>query len=258
MARLSKYFTPMIHAYDRQSFREILGLNELNLSVVEQFEGRTVNTQTWVDGKPKVVVTNSGSVSEGNCTVDSCSRTIIVEHRELVTKEKSGAINSGFVGRLLPYPHSLIFDQGTTYFNVRYMPPEFSETLKDIHELTRQFEARLAEFELSVLWARRTDQALPLLFHFVRKSLIRVGTLPTLYSLAEDFKRGLLTPNKLRQFFGTQAAFFEFNLDLFQHLPCPLQQIKATINRCLTNSESRVIGESISSSESYFEPDLGL
>lgn len=258
MARLSKYFTPVIQSSDRKLFTEILGLNAIDLSVIEQLEGRIINLQNWTNGKSTVIITNPGNMTNVNSNEIPKSRSITVEHRELVTEDKSGPTKSGFIGKLLPYPYSLVFDQGETNFNLRYSPTDFSDSLKEIHDLIRQLEARMADFELSVLWAKRAEKAIPLLFHFVRKELIRVGTLPTLYILAEDFKGGLLTPSKLRQFFGTQAAFFELNLDFSQHLSCPLQQIKASINRCLTNPQSRVIGESISAPESYFEPDLGL
>lgn len=258
MARLSKYFTPVIQGTERDLVNEILNLGKLDLLLVETFEGKALIAQIWRDNLATTQNTFQDLTNKNKVGLAEPFFTVFVDHAKLINHETSEPLKCGLLGYLLPYPQRLLFQTDPLNFRSRFEPPEFSQKLNDVRRVANQLETKLSEFELSVLWIRRGDLNLPLLFHFVRKNLIRVGTLPSLDRLTEEFKRGSLSPQNLRQFFGTQAAFFDLNLEQFQDASCPLNQIKDAIIRCLTDLGSRVIGESISPSEYSPLPDLGL
>ena len=71
-----------------------------------------------------------------------------------------------------------------------------------------ELEERMSHTEVSCLWVKGVRSELPVLFHFVRKKRIRVGTDAHLYGLSEKYKNGVLTPELLQEHFGTRAAFF--------------------------------------------------
>jgi hypothetical protein len=85
-----------------------------------------------------------------------------------------------------------------------------------------------------------------------------VGTLATLAQLTEKFERQQLTPSDLRQFFGTNAAFFELNFNNLDRSSSPFDSLRAAIFSSLNVSYSKVLGESIVTPESPVLRDFEL
>jgi hypothetical protein len=59
--------------------------------------------------------------------------------------------------------------------------------------------------EVGFLWVKNGAVRFPLLFHFVRRKRVRLGSSPNLYDIGERFDRGEINKDTLIEIFGTQA-----------------------------------------------------
>ena len=165
---------------------------------------------------------------------------------------------SGVFENILPFPYCYLFSRKSSHFSVSYGPKKFELDLELLQVQAQRLEQELTRFELSVLWFHGGEDNLPLLLHFVRKKLVRVGTLPRLIELVSKYQQKSLTPADLRQFFGTNAAFFEFKVDNFNNLDSPIESLTQTIREMVNNPSFRIVGESLVSLESPSVIDFEL
>jgi len=257
VVRLSKYFTPVLGDEEKSVITRILGLNKLSFKLVERFGDQELLVQYWSPAGKSTRV--SGGIADDSCgdSVQSPSREIITHHLSLIRDLKEED-SLGLLGRVVAYPYSEILRSDSSAIRLEFAPTDFSQNLQSLKQIVFDFEALMARYELCVLWIRSSEASFPLLFHFVRKKLIRVGTMSSLKVLAESFQTRQLKPSDLKQFFGTHAAFFELDLSLFNGFDSPLELLKMSIDRCLTTPESKVLGEPVYKFETAPYLDLEL
>lgn len=257
MVRLSKYFTPVLGDEEKSVITRILGLNKLSFKLVEKLGDQELLVQYWTPAGKTTKV--SGALVDGSCegSSQSLSREIIIHHLNLIRDLKEED-SLGLLGRVVSYPYSEIFRSDSSANRLEFAPSDFSQNLQRLKQIVFDFEALMAKHELCVLWIRSSEENIPLLFHFVRKRLIRVGTMSALKDLTESFRTRQLKPSDLKQFFGTHAAFFELDLNLSNSFDSPLELLKTSITRCLTAPESKILGEPVYKFETSPYPDLEL
>lgn len=256
MAKLSKYFTPALEAHNRLALSKMLGLNQFVFRLNEVSGGQKLLMQNWSELGPQTLIDNPPLTDKAQPATTLSE--VCVEHLTLFEEDSGLDNNSAFFSQILPYPYSLFFRSDTRNLKLTFTPESFLFKVMELRKVIGNFEQQLANFEISVLWIRGTETSLPLLFHFVRRRLVRVGTMSSLHDLTSNFVRGKLTPAFLREFFGTQSAFHELNITLFGDQGCPLDRLKASINRCLTQPTSRVLGDPVYGLESPPYLDLEL
>ena len=143
---------------------------------------------------------------------------------------------------IFPYPFNLIGTQfaGGQGPQLIIWPQTWKQELISLWEALAELEERMSHTEVSCLWVKGVRNELPVLFHFVRRKRIRVGTDPHLYGLSEKYKSGALTPQSLQEHFGTRAAFFY--LDLKDGPPClSLPGLVAKLRAMLLEPRTAVI-----------------
>lgn len=256
MAKLSRYFTPALSSKDKDRVLTLLGIKKLVFRLVEECLNKRVITQLWFESGSQTIISEEsaqqlpGEILE--CLPEEISE-VCVSHGDLHCE--SGFLNSNqsFFEQLLPYPHGLFFSHQKLGYKLNFSPAEFALEIHSLQCAVKQLESLLSEFELSILWLQDSHDSFPLLCHFVRKKLIRVGTVPTLLSLCDSFEKGILTPVELRQFFGTNAAFFHVKVNHSNNLSsertAPLEALRLSIQQTLSHPDFKVIGEPLTQSE---------
>lgn len=246
MAKLSKYFTPALNQSDLGLIAKILGVTEVNIGWNEKISGKSVVQQIWRNGFPNTVFLQSSNLQS-----DLSFGNIVFEHNNRKLKDNRIDGPPSVFEKILPFPYSFLVSTRTSQDGfISYEPETFESSLKFFQSQTGQLENEISKFELTLLWIHDNNDSMPLLFHFVRKTLIRVGTVPALCELVQKYQQKQLGPSDLRQFFGTNAAFFELNTDKFNHLDNPLDKLGSIIQEMLRSSDSHVIGESLLTLES--------
>jgi hypothetical protein len=249
MARLSKYFTPALVAADKQRILEMVGLKNTVFQLAEKTGQNTVMIQTWSEKGSLTQISDLSAVGEISGPDVSMPQVSVNYVAANVASLENGSQRAVFE-QILPYPYNMFFGEKRPDYEILFAPDDFMSKIGALRAAAIKLEQELSKFELGVLWIRGKECSLPLLFHFVRKKLIRVGTLSTLGLLTEKFEKQQLTPMDLRQFFGTNAAFFELKLNNFESLSCSWDALRGAISRTLNDPSSRVLGESLLSPES--------
>ena len=250
MAKLSKYFTPILEERDKLVLLQLLGLDKASFQLVEEVLQQKVLIQNWDEEGAKTQILDPLFPDSSQSHLETQLAKIWVSHSSLVEDVEIGHSRFCLFDQIIPYPYSFFFREDTQNRNIRFSPPEFLKGVHDLRAVANQLGSQLANFELSVLWIRGFETSFPLLFHFGRKKLIRVGTLSSLHNLVEKFEQKQLSSADLRQFFGTQAAFFEVNLSQFRDVICPWERLTSAINRCLSHPSSKILGEPLHTPES--------
>lgn len=228
MARLSKYFTPNLQLEDINRISTALGLAQVPLTWIENLAGETVFSQSW---NPQ-----TGNTGDNKIIVEPASSSL--------PPEKAYKGESIFE-KLVPFPFSILFSRARPNLLIRLSPVEFESQVEQLSYLSHQLEQELSRFELSALWVHGNGESIPLLFHFVRKKLVRVGTLRALDDLVESYSLRKLAPSDLRQFFGTNAAFFELKVIDFSPLDSPLANLIEALRTTVNDPSHRVLGENL-------------
>lgn len=203
----SKFFTPALTRKDRLRFIEALGLSESPYFYYE-ISGKAVLRALRITGvniKPMLEpVVQSPQELERQ---DRPSLTLFHPPCGLWTEEPYPART--LWEEVFPYPMSLVarFFLGKQAPHIQILPPSYLESWRRFWKQLQDLETQMALVEVSLLWVQG-KRAFPLLFHFVRRKWVRVGTSETLMALGEKLERGEMDNGGLTQHFGTQAAFF--------------------------------------------------
>jgi hypothetical protein len=258
MARLSKYFTPTLAASDKERVLEITGIKKTVFQLIEKTELNTLMIQNWSESGSLTQISDLSPAEQNGTRAPINVPQVSVSYLAASTTTLETGVQLGVFEQILPYPYNLFFGEKRPDYEIRLAPDDFVSKLEALRAATHKLESELSKFELSVLWFRGSNCSLPLLFHFVRKKLIRVGTLATLTQLTEKFERQQLIPSDLRQFFGTNAAFFELNFNNLDRSSSPFDSLRAAIFSSLNVPYSKVLGESIVTPESPVLRDFEL
>ncbi len=250
MAKLARYFTPTLGKKDKETILISLGLSGAFFRLLENVGTQNLFTQNWGETGPKTEIAEFSNKGSNIGQFELMEPQVSVEHRVWGGASLAFPKGKKLFEAILPYPHALFFTGENKDLNIQFVPESFSKKMGSLRLLANQLEDALSHFELSVLWIRNSEAAFPLLFHFVRKKLIRVGTLPSLFELGSKFEREGLSPSDLRQFFGTSASFFSLDLREGHRPLCPWDSLIGSITQCLTEQSSRVVGESLQSIDS--------
>ncbi|MSP18054.1 MAG: hypothetical protein EXR74_00640 [Bdellovibrionales bacterium] len=250
MAKLSRYFTPTLGKKDKETILTSLGLSGASFRLLENVATQNLFTQNWGETGPKTEITEFSNRGSEVAQIELMEQQISVEHMVWGGASLAFPKEKKLFEAILPYPHALFFTGENKDLNIQFAPEAFSKKMVSLRLLANQLEDALSHFELSVLWIRNSESAFPLLFHFVRKKLIRVGTLSSLLELGAKFEQEGLSPSDLRQFFGTNAAFFSLDLRGSHKPLSPWDSLIGSITQCLTEQSARVVGESLQSIDS--------
>jgi hypothetical protein len=248
MAKLSKYFTPELDASQLAHISRLLGVTCLPIHWVERLGATPLWVQRWDSNQGNTLLWDFVGGPQ-NQSIESLENRIVIEHS--ASNKAHGnpeSINSTFE-KTVPFPYSFLFSSFAQNYSIEYQPGHFQREVELLQQRAKEFERELSRFELSVLWLNGRDDSFALLFHFVRRKLLRVGTLATLDDLVKSFKLKSLTPTLLRQFFGTNAAFYELKLGNFDTLDSPIQQLSQAFYEAVNDSTKRVLGETLANLE---------
>lgn len=244
MAKLSKYFTPELDANQLARLSRLLGLTCLPIHWVERLGSTPLWVQRWDSNQGSTLLWDWVGGTQ-NQSVESLENRIVIDHSiSNKAKGKPKSINSIFE-KTVPFPYSFLFSTLAQTYSIEFQPENFQRDVELLQQRAKELERELSRFELCVLWLNGREDNVALLFHFVRKKLLRVGTLANLEELVESFKLKCLTPVMLRQFFGTNAAFYELKLGNFDRLDSPIQQLSQAFQETLNVPTQRVLGETL-------------
>lgn len=114
--------------------------------------------------------------------------------------------------KIFPFRQQVELWRDLLPFPFRALPAEAAETqlLGDVWSL---MEAALAGFELSLVWVGNAEAGIPLLFHFVRRRCVRLGTVETLKEIGLHCLRGEWDASALQSHFGTRTGFFHWSTE---------------------------------------------
>jgi hypothetical protein len=236
MKALSKFFTPPLTREDRDAFYRCLGLGAFEFFFVETFGPLTVRAIS-MHGLRRRALLSLGTI-EGGLPV------LRLEHPAQQLPEEPIQLPRTLWEEVFPYPFSLMgrlfgpqADAGLTL-----TPPSTKAQLKLLWEAFNRLEEAMAATEVSCLWIRGGPTGdpveLPILFHHVRRRRVRVGTAPHLLELGGSYRRGTLTPDALREHFGTHSAFFYLGLEGLGTGPDLIPSLVDRLLRVLSSAEN--------------------
>lgn len=257
MVRMSKYLTPGLRIEDLSRVVKILGLNAVEISWIEKFLSQPVYCQVWGEQGSRTVFLNALEETLSPSS-DRLFGEITIEHRPRTPASNNLRSSRNVFEKILPFPYSFLFSEVNGRFGVSFHPKSFEQEIVLLQEQTKVLDQEMSRFEIAILWIKGQTDNFPLLFHFVRKKLVRVGTLPELSELVQKYQLKGLTPAYLREFFGTNAAFFALKTDKFSDLGNPLQDLALAIRELVNNPSNSVIGEPLVSLETPTPLEYGL
>lgn len=179
----SKYFTPPLTSGDRVRLERSLLLGAMPWALEESCGGQVLRRWSSEEGpiwdKPEATSTEFDFAVMGPQLHCSPFR----ETRDLWRE-------------LLSHPY-------------RSVPNDAPEA-RLLGEAWASTEAALSAFELSLVWAGSSGSGIPLLFHFVRRRCIRLGTTESLEEIGQKCLSGEWDSNALQAHFGTRTGFFHW------------------------------------------------
>lgn len=192
MKDFSRYFTPSLTPEDRRLIGQALGLEGAPWSMEESCGGQLLRRWTGEAGpcwsKP----------AEGDTALDL-----------------------GTLGHHLPV-HPFLESQplwrDLLPFPFRALPPDSSDAIL-LGEAWNEAEGRLASFELSLVWIGPAETGIPLLFHYVRRRCVRLGTTDSLKEIGLRCLQGDWESAELQAHFGTRTGFFHWKTEVLRGSP---------------------------------------
>jgi hypothetical protein len=203
----SKFFTPCLTAAHRVSFFRCLGLSHYAFRYFEVSGKHVLSASVFDRSKIEVRLTPSTSeewLKERNI----CHLPVITLHHpsgelaHLATQSQRSIWEEVF-----PPPFStVIFGLGKSDLRqVEIYPDPAKLPLLALAKALSSLEERMKEAEVGFLWVRNGAVRFPLLFHFVRRKRVRLGSSSFLFDVGEKFDRGEISKENLVEIFGTHA-----------------------------------------------------
>lgn len=230
MKAISKFLTPALTANDRKKIERMLGLDQVRFLYHESSVGFS-----------HLFNVPGGFVA---ALPDSQVDHWLSEHTLdfAMVMEQSGRKNFsitlpnlerlGLWESLMPFPLDLfaIREKFPQSIALRVFPSVVEAEIYQLQSRINELEEKLFGYEAALLWLGSGEERFPLLLHFVRKKLVRVGTAERLFELGERFESGHLNEQQLDQAMGTRARFLPLNVF---HDPgaSPLQNLAGAVER---------------------------
>lgn len=213
MKPLSKFFTPPLSDDDRSLFFRCLGFTDMRYRLLETCGTIVLRAKHYQGLEGQALL---GTVA---ALQSSPEPLLLRRHAMQSLTEEPLHRPPSLWEELFPYPFSLVgrlFEEEPDR-QLQLTPPALKTQLKLLWDALQSLETRMSETEVSCLWLRggsaEAPLELPILFHYVRKKRIRVGTAPSLRDMGETYRRGLLGDEALWEHFGTQSAFYYLGLE---------------------------------------------
>ncbi len=204
----SKYFTPELTALDRRHIVDAMGLGSIHYYLIEQSENSLLNTKEMVGitGKPFLDLGKGCDVMSGKS--DHELPRIILSYSKYIESKLVFGQERPLWERVLPYPLNEILRSLTKKNNptVNFEPIDFRRCFVQLFDFLSNIERALERAELSLLWIKGTI-SYGVLFHFVRKKCVRVGTNPEVLKLGETLASNEISEEELRRYFRTTVQF---------------------------------------------------
>ena len=214
MRTLSKYFTSSLTSEERESLFNSLGLAELEYEFVE-CAGNAILSRCK-PGIKKEVFLEPALLSELLAQPQQYPRVFFRHPPGHLSIE---APCPSFWNQIFPFPFCMLRFLNTEVLEVS--PASFHDQLCGLRDAFLALEMKMAESEANVLSVKGLN--LVLVFHFVRRKLIRVGVHPGLSPLPEE-------PKALGEIFGTKVGLFCL------HGAVPFPQMKDAITEMIAHS----------------------
>jgi hypothetical protein len=180
----SKYFTPLLTSEDRARIGRALGLEAKSWTLEESCGGQVL--RRWQAGTGPIWGRPEGTSFD----FDLGS---LGPQLQIVPFRQAGELWRDF----LPFPF-------------RSIPTE-SDAARDLTIAWGVAESALASFELSLVWVG-DETGIPLLFHYVRRRCIRLGTAESLVEIGNYCLSGEWDSAALLSHFGTRTGFFHWSI----------------------------------------------
>ena len=207
---------PALSKEQRCQWVRAFGFDSVRLSFAEKKNGAVVRT---------------GWIENGNF-IPSFSR---IANPDWIHEIGVASTRENFWEQLLPYPFCLLSREGLLKTR--------TEEWKEVQALFSAVEARLIQSEIACFSARVGDwRPAPIFAQCLRGQCQRVAVFPELLELQNIHAQGKLDSEKLREFFGTQAVYFHWELDPAEapllHLQSALKSEVFQIEFKLTDQDS--------------------
>lgn len=209
----SKYFTPPLNARERASVQRMLGFDRIPSVLVERLAGKSCLARAIHSSTSALVTTGDEPIvhwlSSGEFHL-----AVVLDHegsRFSLGHPITGAPNPTVWESIAPFPFSLL---GTSQpFKLTVMPESAKSILDDLIGAVSRLHTWMLDQEATVVWIRSGEHRFPLLFHFVRGRIVRVGTGEKFSELGQKWEQGELDDAALSLAMGTRARFVSINLD---------------------------------------------
>lgn len=230
MKAISKFLTPALTASDRAGLTRLLGLDQMRFLYHES----SVGFSHLYNVPNESVAALSESQLERWIAEQALDFAVVIDqtNRRNISVSMPPIETLGLWESLVPFPLDLFAMKAKLPPGVSIRVfPAIAET--EIHQLqvrVKELEEKLAGYEAALLWLESGEERFPLLLHFVRKKLVRVGTAERLFELGERFEAGQLSEAQLDQAMGTRSCFLPVHVF---HDPgaAPLQNLAGAIER---------------------------
>ena len=230
MKTLSKFLTPALSASDRKTISGLLGLDQIRFLYHEASAG--FSHLFNVPGKS--VAALSEQQLEQWIAEESLDFALVLDQPGrkhcAITLPPSEPL--GLWEALMPFP----LDRFATRtklpagVSLRVFPTFVEHELHQLQIRIKELEEKLSAYEATILWLESGETRFPLLLHFVRKKLVRVGTAERLFEVGERFEAGQLNESQLDQAMGTRSCFLPIHV-FYDPGASPLQNLAGAIER---------------------------
>lgn len=203
----AKYFTPPLNDFDRKRLFASLGLANLEFIYVETLS-KVLLQIIEVKGTDQTHILRPAVFEELS---QAFGEIPIVHYRHGSSHyldQRSISATPTLWEVLFPFPFNQLSSS-----QVQILPEAWANGIRKLYGSLAELENKMSETELSCLWVQGVSESMPILFHYVRKRRVRVGTCKQLESLRDEFLAGHLSSELLKSRFGTQTSFFFLSLE---------------------------------------------
>jgi len=244
---ISKYLTPPLSNKDRWTFYQAMGLDQLTYLFVETGEKHIFSAKK-VEGQ-RLTPSLEPRSPDGIATwaAKAGLPVVCVCHGATALPTYSPFAEQTLWETLFPHPFSTLgISASDASVATEAFPLAFACTVDHLQKAFQRLEKIVAEFEVSFLWVKPENRPpFPLLFHYVRRKRIRVGTSPLLSQLGRQHENMGKNSRELIESFGTRCLWIPLSLsepqssDPLENLAIKLEQSLDAISASVGNQAPR-------------------
>lgn len=230
MKSLSKFLTPTLTVSDRATISRLLGLDQARFLYHES----SVGFSHLYNVPGQAVAALSEQQIDRWIAEHALDFALVIDqpNRKNTAVSLPALETLGLWESLMPFPLDLFaaktkLPAGVT---LRVFPAVAEAELYQLQTRIKELEEKLSGYEAALLWLESGEERFPLLLHFVRKKMVRVGSAERLFELGERFEAGQLNESQLDQAMGTRSRFLPVHVF---HDPgaSPLQNLAGAVER---------------------------